>query len=54
MTAELYKTSVSQNIYSRLTSRATGFGISAARLIVIGLGAWLSLSGAVSAGVVVA
>jgi len=51
---ELYKTSVSQNIYSELTSRATNFGISAAQLIVIGLGAWLSLSGTVSAGVVVA
>ena len=51
---ELYRTSVSQNVYSELTSRATNFGISAAQLIVIGLGAWLSLSGTVSAGVVVA
>lgn len=50
----LYKTSISQNIYSELTSRATNFGISAAQLTVIGLGAWLSLSGTVSAGIVVA
>ncbi len=51
---ELYRSSWGQYFSSGLVGRATNFGISGSQLIVIGLGAVLSVEGEVSAGTIVA
>ncbi|MEM7120957.1 MAG: ATP-binding cassette domain-containing protein [Pseudomonadota bacterium] len=50
----LYRSSLGQYFSSGLVGRATNFGISSSQLIVIGLGAVLSVEGEVSAGTIVA
>lgn len=51
---DLYRSSLGQYFSSGLVGRATNFGISGSQLIVIGLGAVLSVEGEVSAGTIVA
>ncbi len=50
----LYRSSLGQYFSSGLVGRATNFGISGSQLIVIGLGAVLSVEGDVSPGTIVA
>jgi len=54
VTRDLYLSSYRQYFSSNLVGRMTNFGVSAAQLIVIGLGAFLSVEGLVSSGTIVA
>lgn len=51
---DLYKSSYHQYFSSGIVGRMTNFGVSAAQLIVIGLGAMQSVEGQVSSGTIVA